>query len=171
MAPFLCVNNRHNDIVFQPRKDEYMCLAFRCDDALTKDDVLVEIGEYGVPAIILVRHEAGYWQINVKVPPGISPGNHDVRVGTKTGGFSDPVRIKMLPAGAERRYGETPFIAQSEEFPVPQFVQMATMDRSLTFRGYRSIASLSVLTGRGRAGFIKVQLTVDGNPWPLLSVG
>src|ERR1019366_7079787 len=93
--PFLCsaVNNRHNDIVFQPRKDEYLCLAFLHEGDLKKEDVRVEMEQYGVPALILVRHPAGYWQVNVKVPPGISPGDHDVRVGTVRGGFSEPVRI------------------------------------------------------------------------------
>ena len=173
-APFLCsaVNNRHNDIVFSPRKDEYICLAFLSDEALTKEDVLVEIGEYGVPAIIVVRHEAGYWQVNVKAPPGISPGDHDVRVGTRAGGFSDPVRIKMLPPGAERRYGETPFVARREEVAAPQFVRVEnTMDRSLMFRGYRNESLACRFMHFDKAlDLSKVQLTVDGNPWPLLSV-
>jgi hypothetical protein len=173
-APFLCsaVNNRHNDIVFQPRKDEYMCLAFLSDETLTKDDVLVEIDQYGVPAIVLVRHDAGYWQINVKVPPGISAGDHDVRVGTRMAGFSDTVRIKMLPAGAERRYGETPFVAQREEVAAPQFVRVEnTMDRSVTFRGYRNESlACRFVHSDSQLDLSKVQLTVDGNPWLLLSV-
>ncbi len=172
--PFLCsaVNNRHNDIVFQPRKDEYMALAFLSDEALTKHEVLVRIDEYGIPPIILVRHEAGYWQVNVKVPPGISPGDHDVRVGTKTAGFSDPVRIKMLPAGAERRYGDTPFIARAEEVAPPVFVRVEnTMDRSLTFRGYRNESLACRFTHSDNAlDLSRVQLTVDERPWPLLSV-
>jgi SAM-dependent methyltransferase len=172
--PFLCsaVNNRHNDIVFQPRKDEYICLAFFCDDALTKADVLVEIGEYGIPPIFLVKHEAGYWQVNVKAPPGISPGDHDVRVGTRAGGFSDPVRIKMLPAGAERRYGETPFVPHVEEMAPPQFVHVEnTMDHSGTFHGFRNESLACRFThSEGPLDLSKVQLTVDGQPWPLLSV-
>jgi SAM-dependent methyltransferase len=173
-SPFLCsaVNNRHNDIVFQPRKDEYMSLAFLSDEKLTKDDVLVEIDEYGIPAIILIRHEAGYWQANVKVPPGISPGDHAVRIGTKSGGFSEPVRIKMLPAGAERRYGATPFVPGPEEVAPPKFVRVEnTMDRSLVFRGYRN-ESLACRFTHSDSGLdlSKVQLTVDGIPWPLLSV-
>jgi tRNA (mo5U34)-methyltransferase len=173
-APFLCsaVNNRHNDIVFQPRKDEYMCVAFLSDEALTKDDVLVEIDQYGVPAIILVRHEAGYWQVNVKVPPGISAGDHDVRVGTRAAGFSDTVRIKMLPAGAERRYGETPFAGKREVVAAPRFQRVEnTMDRSVVFRGYRNESlACRFAHSDGALDLSKVQLTVDGNPWPLLSV-
>jgi SAM-dependent methyltransferase len=173
-APFLCsaVNNRHNDTVFQPRKDEYVCLAFLCDDKLTKDDVLVEIDEYGVPSIILVRHEAGYWQVNVKVPPGISPGDRRVRVGTKAGGFSDPVQIRMLPPGAERRYGETPFVPHTAEVDAPQFVRVEnTMDRSIVFRGYRNESLACRFTHfDGPLDLSRVQLKVDDRPWPLLSV-
>ncbi len=172
--PFLCsaVNNRHNDIVFQPRKDEYMVLAFLSDEKLTRDDVQVRIDEYGIPPIILIRHDAGYWQVNVKVPPGISPGDHEVRVGTRAAGFSEPVRIKMLPAGAERRYGETPFIPRSEDAAAPQFVRAEnTMDRSLTFRGYRNESLACRFTHPDDSlDLSKVQLTVDGDPWPLLSV-
>jgi SAM-dependent methyltransferase len=173
--PFLCsaVNNRHNDIVFQPKKDEYLCLAFLNDTDLTREDVFVEIDQYGVPALILVKHQAGYWQVNVRVPPGISPGDHEVRVGTRRGGFSEPVRIKMLPAGAERRYGETPFVARYIEVDPPRFVRIEnTMDRSTVFQGFRSetLACRFLHSEDTRLDLSKVQLTVDGNPWPLLSV-
>src|SRR5581483_1982579 len=100
--PFLCsaVNNRHNDIVFQPRKDEYLVLAFLMDGNVRKEDLRIEIDGFGVPALILIRHAAGYWQANVKMPPGIPPGDHEVRAGIAGAGFSESVRIKMLPAGA-----------------------------------------------------------------------
>jgi hypothetical protein len=173
-APFLCsaVNNRHNDIVFQPLKDEYMCLSFFCDEPLKRDDVMVEIDEYGVPPIILIKHEAGHWQVNVKVPPGTSPGDHDVRVGTRAGGFSDTVRIRMLAAHADRRSGETPFEALSEVLPAPRFTRVEnTMDHGVMFRGFRN-ESLECRFTHSDAplDLSKVQLTVDGEPWPLLSV-
>jgi len=173
-APFLCsaVNNRHGDIVFQPRKDEYMCLAFFCDDSLTKDDVLVEIDEYGIPPIFLVKHEAGHWQVNVKVPPGTSPGSHEVRVGTKTGGFSETVRIRMLAEGVDRRSGETAFVARGEDSPAPKFTSVVnTMDRSVMFHGYRNESLECRFThSDDTLDLSKVQLTVDDAPWPLLSV-
>ncbi len=172
--PFLCsaLNNRHNDILFQPRKDEYMILAFFSDEELKRDDVLVEIDGYGVPTLIVIHHEAGYWQVNVKVPPGISPGPHAVRVGTRAGGFSDPVQIRMLPAGAERRYGATPFLPRGENVPAPEFVRVEnTMDRSHTFRGYRAESLACRFTSaEEQLDLSRVQLTVDGAPWPLLSI-
>jgi len=119
-----------------------------------------------------VKHDAGYWQVNVKVPPGISPGYHNVRVGTTHGGFSDSVQIRMLPAGAERRYGETPFVEAEIEAAAPVFVRVEnTMDRSTTFRHYRGESLAARFThADAPLDLSKVQLTIDGKPWPLLSV-
>lgn len=173
--PFLCsaLNNRHDDIVFQPRKDEYICLAFYCHEDLKREDALVEIDRLGVPPILLLKHPAGHWQVNVKVPPGLEPGPHEVRIGTRRGGFSRPVRIRMLPAGADRKYGETPFLPESVCVAAPELVRVENKrDGSRRFRGYRS----EMLGCRFRCheaeplDLSKVRLTVDGDPWPLLSV-
>ena len=45
--PFLCsaVNNRHNDIIFQPRKDEYSASPSSMRASCKKDEVLVEIDD------------------------------------------------------------------------------------------------------------------------------
>lgn len=173
-TPFLCsaVNNRHHDTLFQPRKDEYLVLAFLNSTELKRDDVMVEIDGFGVPPIFLTHHAAGYWQVNGKVPPGIGAGNHEVRVGTRGGGFSEPVVIRMLPAGAERRYGETPFVERETTTAAPVVVRAEnTMDRSLIFRGYRNETLACRFTHEAaRLGMGQVQMTVDGNPWPLLSV-
>jgi SAM-dependent methyltransferase len=172
--PFLCsaTNNRHGDNIFQPRKDEYMCLAFFCDEALSKDDVLVEIDEFGIPAIFLVRHEAGHWQVNVKVPPGTAPGSHLVRVGTKKGGFSEAVRVQMLPPDADRASGATVFVPEAQELPPPRILRLEnTMDHSRTFRGFRNESLECRFTHSDSAlDLSRVELTIDGKPWPLLSV-
>ncbi len=172
--PFLCsaLNNRHDDVVFQPGKDEYMVLSFFHDGPLAKDELLVEVDRYGVPVLYLVRHEAGHWQANCKMPPGISPGEHDVRLGTKIRGFSDPVRIRIIPAGAERRYAETPFMAGASELPPPLLVRVENKtDHSMTFRGYRNeIMGCRFTSAEDPLDLSKVQLTLDGHPYPLLSV-
>jgi len=121
----------------------------------------------------LVHHDAGYWQVNCKVPPGISPGTHEVRVGTRQAGFSEPVLIRMLPAGAERRYGETPFVSEAVLVSPPVLVRVEnTMDRTTVFRGYRNetLACRFLHSEEDRLDLAKVQLTIDGRGWPLLSV-
>jgi len=172
--PWLCsaVNNRHDDNIFQPRKDEYLCLAFLHNGELRREDVLIEIDGYGVPPLILVRHPAGHWQVNAKVPPGISPGDREVRIGSRDAGFSEPVPIRMLPPGADRRYGQTQFIPGAQEVPAPELTRAEnTMDRTNTFRGYRDEALACRFTHADRRlDLSRVQLTLDGKPWPLLSV-
>ena len=132
----------------------------------------MEIDEYGIPPIFLVRHEAGHWQVNVKVPPGTSAGDHDVRVGTRSGGFSDTVRIKMLPRWRRSRHGRNEFHGTERRRAGTRILRVEnTMDHSLTFRGFRN-ESLECRFTHSDAplDLSKVQLTVDGQPWPLLLV-
>jgi tRNA (mo5U34)-methyltransferase len=170
--PFLfsAVNNRHNDTIFQRGKDEYMSFAFQCADELTKSDVLIEIDEYGIPPIILVHHPAGHWQINVKLPPGTPLGDHIVRIGTKSGGFSDAVKIRVLPQFADRRSGRPAFAPQGETVPPPRFwLVKNTMDHGVVFHGYREESLECRFThSDGPLDLSRVQLTVDDEPWPLL---
>jgi tRNA (mo5U34)-methyltransferase len=177
--PFLfsAVNNRHNDTIFQRGKDEYMSFAFSCpafssSDQLTKSDVLVEIDEYGIPPIILIHHAAGHWQVNVKLPPGTPLGDHTVRIGTKAGGFSEAVQIRVLPQFADRRAGRPAFVLQRETIPPPIFSLVRnTMDQGIVFRGYREEALECRFAHPGAPlNLSNVQLTVDGEPWPLLVV-
>ncbi len=39
------------------------------------------VGEFGVHPIFSGRADAGYWQVNFKLPPGLPPGWHPVRLG------------------------------------------------------------------------------------------
>jgi hypothetical protein len=132
--------------------------------------VLVEIDEYGIPPIILVHHPAGHWQMNVKLPPGTPLGDHTVRIGTKFGGFSDGVKIRVLPQFADRRSGRPAFVPQPETVPAPRLTLVKnTMDHGMVFRGYREESLECRFThSDGPLDLSKVQLTVDGEPWPLL---
>ena len=173
-APFLCsaVNNRHHDVLFQQGKDEYLVLSFLSDRVLTKDDVFVELDGFGVPSIFLVKHEAGYWQVNCKVPPGVAAGEHEARVGIRGARYSDPVRIRMLPAGADRRFGEVAFRTEAIAVAAPEITLCEnTMDHSRTFHGYRNEKLIVQFTHEEQALHLsRVQLTVDGNGYRLLSV-
>jgi tRNA (mo5U34)-methyltransferase len=48
------------------------------------------VGDFGVHPIFNGRSDAGYWQVNFKLPPGLPPGWHSVRVGA-----SNPVEIAV----------------------------------------------------------------------------
>lgn len=172
--PFLrsAINNRHEDNVFQPNKDEYLCLAFLHNGPLTRHDVLLEIDEFGVPPLILVHHDAGYWQVNAKLPPGIGPGDHHVRVGTRDAGFSESVQIRMLPEGANRKVSGIRFVPGRIEVEAPVVAAIEnTMDRTTIFHGYRDEALACRFThSEGRLSLSQVQMSIDDQPWPLLSL-
>jgi hypothetical protein len=93
-------------------------------------------------------------------------------VGTKKGGFSEAVRIQMLPPGADRASGLTIFIPEPQELPPPRILRLEnTMDHSRTFRGFRNESLECRFTHSDSAlDLSKVELTVDRSPWPLLSV-
>ena len=55
--------------------------------------VFPEIGGYGVRPIFVGRKTGNAWQVNCKLPPGLAPGPHQVRVRTAGSIFSDPVEI------------------------------------------------------------------------------
>ena len=120
--PFLCsaVNNRHDDIVFQPRKDEYMCWLSSDDEPLTKDDVLVEIDEYGIPAASADEARCGHWQVNCEGSAGNFAGRSrcsrwdEARVVS-----ANRCRSGCCPPGADRATGETPFVAQARQVAAP----------------------------------------------------
>ncbi len=68
--------------------------------------------------------------------------------------------------------GETQFIAQAEQLPAPIILRVEnTMDHSLMFRGFRNESLECRFTHSDTPlDLSKVQLTVDGQPWPLLLV-
>jgi tRNA (mo5U34)-methyltransferase len=82
-------------INFESRRDEYLTIFFRPkggDPAL--DRVRPQVGEYGVRPYYLEYKESGLFQANFKLPPGMTPGWHDVIVRVD-GAISNPKRIAV----------------------------------------------------------------------------
>ena len=65
----VAINNRHEDQYFSPGKDEYICLHFHYGRDASRNDVLVEVGDSEVPALIAAPTGPGRWQVNVRLPP------------------------------------------------------------------------------------------------------
>ena len=105
--PLLCfaVNNRHQDRFFCAGKDEYICLSFHAAGELERVGVLVEIDGFAVPALVLASTGPGRWQVNTRVPPGLDPGRHDVRLRTADSDFSNTAGITVVREESEREYG------------------------------------------------------------------
>ena len=137
-APVLysAVNNRTNDIEFHFGKDEYICVYFRSEvPDLTRDHVRVEIDGYGAPVLVLVNLRAQEWQANLRVPPGLAEGLHEVRLRTGGSEFSRSFQIQM---GARRADILAPQpIEQAQLAPVIYQVTNG-MTESEVFAGHRN---------------------------------
>jgi len=142
-APLLysAVNNRTHDIQFHPGKDEYACVYFRSEAPdLTRDRLRIDIDDYGAPVLVLANLRAQEWQANLRVPPGLAVGSHQVRMRTAGSSYGNTFTIAVEPAGARRdrppRHAVEP-VARTEPPPVIYEVRNG-MTESDVFYGHRN---------------------------------
>jgi tRNA (mo5U34)-methyltransferase len=127
------VNNRTSDIYFSPHKDEYISIYFDlAGQPLAKNDVIVEIDEYGAPIISVNSIGPNAWQANLRRPTGLSFGPHRVRVRTRGTAFSTPRQIVVGEAPSEIQVNPAP------DLPTPEIIEVASnFTNSRRFTGSR----------------------------------
>ena len=87
------VHARNYGANFAIRGDEYVSCWFIWDDAnLSRNDVMIDIGGFGAVTLTL-RRDREAWQANVRLPPGLAPGAHEVRLRLPETDFSPPSTI------------------------------------------------------------------------------
>jgi tRNA (mo5U34)-methyltransferase len=83
-------------VLFSSDKEEYLSCWFRSNaGALTKEEVLPEIGEFAAPALVVKKLDPGLFVVNVRIPPGLAPGAHAVRLRLADSGFSNERTIYL----------------------------------------------------------------------------
>jgi tRNA (mo5U34)-methyltransferase len=74
-------HNGNNGLNFDSSNDDYVSAWFDTDTRkLTLNDVRAQVGEYGVRSLHLAKIGDRRWQTNFKLPPGLTPGWHDVTI-------------------------------------------------------------------------------------------
>ncbi len=74
-------NARTFSVNFNTRKEEYVTCWFHAPAAeFKREDLCLEIGEFGVPALYVRPDENGSWMGNFRLPPGLRPGWAPVRL-------------------------------------------------------------------------------------------
>ena len=147
-APLLysAVNNRTHDIQFHPGKDEYACVYFRSEAPdLTRDRLRIDIDDYGAPVLVLANLRAQEWQANLRVPPGLAVGSHQVRLRTAGSSYSNTFQILMQRqstwgAGFIPRGASAPQAVRPEINQLPPVIYEVTngMTESDVFHGHRN---------------------------------
>ncbi len=81
---------------FDSRRDEYITAWLSLEtESLALDDVYPSVSGFGVRPVTIEDRGAGAWQINFKLPPGLDPGYHEVRIATKGRRASNPRTIAV----------------------------------------------------------------------------
>jgi hypothetical protein len=98
-------NARTFGINFFIRKEEYVTCWFRsAEPAVTRDQLRLEVGDFGVPALYVKPDEEGLWLANFRLPLGLPAGWSPVRLRFADSAFGETtLRIAVdLPVRAER---------------------------------------------------------------------
>jgi len=94
-------NTVTSGINFSLTHDEYVTCVFECDGGeIRREDVCVEIGQFGAPAVLVKRDSDGLWHANVRVPPGTPAGWQPLRVRLSDSGFG---AVERIAVGVELR--------------------------------------------------------------------
>jgi tRNA (mo5U34)-methyltransferase len=91
---------------FQTRADDYVVAPFRMEGDITFNDVMPEVGGYGIRPLTLKRHD-DTWRTAFKLPPGLTPGWHDVtiRVGNSPRSNPKPIAVDFPEPGPAKIVG------------------------------------------------------------------
>ena len=90
------MNNRLLGFNFSSWKEEYLAVWFQAPrDVVKREDLRLEVGEFGVPSLFVTVQGERTWQANFRLPPGLNPGMHQVRLRFHDSGFGRPWRIAV----------------------------------------------------------------------------
>jgi len=97
-----CTHAGNYGINVSARRDDYLTAFFKNEQTvLTREEVMPEVGGFGVPCVGVVSTGNDGWQASFRIPPGLDPGWHEVRLRTAHTRYSNPTRIALdLPAVA-----------------------------------------------------------------------
>jgi tRNA (mo5U34)-methyltransferase len=174
-APHLhaAVNNRVGGSHFNPVKDEYICLYFASPQPeLTRDQMRVEIDGYGVPVLLLSRlYWGNEWQANLKVPPFLGVGVHEIRVRTSESAFSNAFPITTGPVPhQDAALGCRSDLETTEAAPEIYAIRN-NLNGTSSFRGYKKEYLCARFRSR-EADLMRRDITiqVDGRDVPVVFV-
>ncbi|MFB3777576.1 MAG: class I SAM-dependent methyltransferase [Bryobacteraceae bacterium] len=97
-APRLASAVNHADfgINFTARRDQYVTCWFSCErETLQREDLRLEVGGFGAPALYVKREDGSSWAANFRLPPGLEPGWKEARLRLADTPFGDSLRIAV----------------------------------------------------------------------------
>jgi tRNA (mo5U34)-methyltransferase len=141
-------------INFQTRADDYVVIPFRAPGSFSIEDVRPEVSGYGVRPLTLAQQEDGTWRARFKLPPGLTPGWHNVtvRVGESPASNTKRIAVDFPEAGPARIAGATDGI---------------TWERGILNLARGNVLSAWVIGLPENADTVNVQALLDGRRMPV----
>jgi hypothetical protein len=99
----MALHSHNSGINFSSRADDYVSawLVSERED-LSRENIFPEVSGYGVKPIYASRLANSRWQVNFKMPPGLSQGWHNLSIRVADSAWSNEVRLAVdVPAHAE----------------------------------------------------------------------
>ena len=148
-----------------------MSLWFKAADAgLTSAAVFPEIGGYAAPPVLLNGTGSNGWHAIVKLPAGITPGRHEIRMRVRGSAYSNPVRIGV-DVDEEEPTRRTVATSADSGFRIEGATDGKTWDPYRVHHGPDACISLWVhgLPDECRAADVRVRLGGNDLPCVFLS--
>lgn len=99
---FTAIHAESFGINFRTGNDDYVQVEGKGGEAWTLETMQARVDHLGAAPISAMRTPEGHWRANFKLPPGLEPGWHEVRVRTSDSAWSNPARIALdLPERAD----------------------------------------------------------------------
>jgi tRNA (mo5U34)-methyltransferase len=90
-----CAQSMTLGVDFSTERDDYVSIWFESgSEALDRDTVQARVGPFDARPVFVAKKPRS-WQANFKLPPGLEPGGHEVRVRTATSEWSDALTIAV----------------------------------------------------------------------------
>lgn len=99
---FTAIHAENFGVNFRTGNDDYVQVEAEGGDPWTLENMQARVDHLGAAPISAMRTPRGQYRSNFKLPPGLAPGWHEVRVRTADSAWSAPARIAIdLPETAE----------------------------------------------------------------------
>ena len=84
------MNTRTSGFNFSTRKEEYISCWFESEQpAISREQLRIEVGGFGIPALFVKCEESGAWMANCRLPPGLNSGWNTVRLRLACSAFGE----------------------------------------------------------------------------------
>jgi tRNA (mo5U34)-methyltransferase len=163
-------NSWSRDHNFSATHDDYMTVWFTTPETdLDCDNTQVQVGPYGARPVSVQHAGGNKWQINCKLPPGLSRGWQDVRISVRGSQWSGPSRIPVDLSRSDRR--ASPSVV-SEHLIVAKVIDGKTYAPSRVRTGVAESSVSAWVEGIPEGGEpVDVSLRLDGVDLPATYVG